>query len=100
MILKDWDVLKIRRANERLEIDPDDLDLTRQRFAGLRVKDEGKPTTRTMSPPPAPNVDVHGLWKEERNRQAGGRHQGPPRLRWNPPICKEALNKRYREQED
>ena len=99
-ILKDWDVLKIRRANERLGIDPDDLDLTRQRFAGLRVKDEGKPTTRIMSPPSAPNVDVHRLWKEERNRQAGGRHQGPPRLRWNPPIRKEALNKRYREQED
>ena len=99
-VLKAWDETKNRRANERLGMDPDDLDLARKRFAGLYLGDNRKSKTRTLSPPPAPNVDVHGLWTEERNRQAGERHQGPPRLRWNPPVPKEAMNKRHRDPED
>ena len=99
-VLKAWDESKNRQANERLGMDPDDTDLARQRFAGLCLGDGRKSQTRTSSLPPTPNVDVHGLWEEERRRQAGERHQGPPRLKWNPPIRKETMNKRHRDPED
>ena len=99
-VLKEWDVSKIRRANDQLGTDPDNLDLARQRFAGLNVTGKTESTTRTSSPPPTPNVDVHGLWKEEKNRHVGERHQGPPRLRWNPHVRKETIGKRHRDPED
>ena len=99
-ILRQFDPEKLRRANERLGLDPDDLDYARERFAGLKVT-EGKKREvgRTPSPPPQPNFDVHGLWAEERHKQNGGRHRGPPRLRWNPPVKREPLKKRHRDVE-
>ena len=99
-ILRQFDPEKLRRANDRLGLDPDNLDYARERFAGLRVTEgEKKDVGRMPSPPPQPNCDVHGLWAEERHRQNGGRHRGPPRLRWNPPIRKEPQKKRYRDLE-
>ena len=98
-ILKVFDQNGIRRANERLGVDPDDLDFARERFAELRMTDDHGGNGRTPSPPPPLNVDVHGLWDEERNRREGGRFRGPPRLRWEQPIRREALPKRHRELE-
>ena len=99
-ILKDYEADKVRRANDRLGLDPDDADFARERFARLCVTGKGRSATRTMSPQPSPNVDIHGLWKEEKCQQLGERHQGPPKLRWNPPVRKEAINKRHRDLED
>ena len=50
-VLKEWDQSKNRRANDRLGMDPDDYDLTRQRFAGLNLGDEKQSKMRTLSPP-------------------------------------------------
>ena len=99
-ILKPWEVHNVRRANDRLGLDPDDEDLARERFAGLCLNGEGRSASRTASPPPGPNEDVHGLWREERRRQQGERHQGPPTLKWNPPVRRETINKRHRDPED
>ena len=88
----------ILRANDRLGMDPDDLDYAKERFEDLNLTGEATGKNRTPSPPPPLNVDVHGLWDEEKHRQAGGRHRGPPRLKWNPPIRREALPKRSRDQ--
>ena len=99
-ILRHQELDTIRRANERLGLDPDDLDYAKERFAQLRVTEDVKREFgRTPSPPPAPNSDVHGLWAEEKHRQSGGRHRGPPRLRWNPPVRREDLKKRHRDPE-
>ena len=97
--LKEFDAEGIRRANERLGVDPDDLDYTRDKFAGLRITDAGTEQNRTPSPPPPLNVDLLALWDEENHRQGGGRHRGPPNLRWNPPIRREAIPKRHRDPE-
>ena len=97
-ILRNSDPDNVRRANDRLGLDPDDLDYARERFAGLKVTEDVK-HQRTRSPPPAPNRDRHGLWEEEKHRQDGGRHRGPPRLRWNPPVKRETDHKRRRDPE-
>ena len=90
----------VRRANERLGLDPDDLDFATERFADLRLNEPSRRQVgRTPSPPPPPKYDVHGLWAEERHRQSGGRHRGPPRLRWQLPKLKEPQKKRDRDPE-
>ena len=98
-ILKSTDLEKNRRANERLGLDPDDVDFAAQRFAGLCVTETSRRATRTRSPPLAKNEDIHGLWEEERHRQMGGRHRWPPTLRWNPPVRREPIGKRHRDPE-
>ena len=98
-ILRDFDLEGIRRANERLGVNPDDMDYARERFPDLRTTGNVQKTNRTSSPPPPLNIDVHGLWEEEKHRQEGGRHRGLPWLRWNQPVRREALPKRHRDPE-
>ena len=86
-ILKTFDEGKIRRANERLGRDPDDMDHGRKRFSRLDLRDKEICNNQTASPPPRKR-DVLGLWEEEARRQAGGRQQGPPFLRWEVPILR------------
>ncbi len=100
-ILKPFALEKIRRVNDRIGLDPDDMDRDRKKFARLKTSDREICNHQTASPPPR-RRDFLGLWKEEAHRQAGGRHQGPPFIRWDMPVLKGKKRgpKRDREQED
>ena len=100
-ILKPFQGDRIRRANERLGRDPDDMDHRRKRFSRFNTRDRDVCNNQTASPPPG-RRDLLGLWKEEAHRQAGGRHQGPPFIRWDLPVVRNKVKglKRGRDSEE